>query len=131
MAHFIPSKSTYRVDRWAQLYIREIVRLHGVPMSIVSDRDTKFTSQFWKSLQKAWGTQLMFSTPFHPQTDGQMERLNQILEDMLQACVMDFSRCLDNHLPLIEFAYNNIYQATIQMAPFEVLYGRKCRTSVF
>ena len=91
MAHFIPDKTTYRVDRWAQLYIREIVCLHGVPMSIVSDRDTRFTSQFWKSLQKALGTQLRFSTTFHPQTDGQTERLNQILEDMLRACVMDFT----------------------------------------
>ena len=74
MVHFIPGKSTYRVDRWAQLYIREIVRLHGVPMSIVSDRDTRFTSQFWKSLQKALGTQLRFSTAFHPQTNRRTDR---------------------------------------------------------
>lgn len=130
-AHFIPGKSTYRVDRWAQLYIKEIVRLHGVPVSIVSDRDTRFTSQFWRSLQKALGTQLRFSTAFHPQTDGQTERLNQVLEDMLRACSLDFAGCWDEHLPLMEFAYNNSYQATIQMAPFEALYGRRCRTPVF
>ena len=131
MTHFIPGKTTYRVDRWAQLYIREIVRLHGVPVSIVSDRDTRFTSQFWKSLQKALGTQLRFSTTFHPQMDVQTERLNQILEDMLRACVMDSAECWDKHLPLIEFAYNNSYQATIQTAPFEALYGRRCQTPVF
>ena len=129
--HFIPGKSTYRVDRWAQLYIKEIVRLHGVPMSIVSDRDTRFTSQFWRSVQKALGTQLRFSTTFHPQTDGQTERLNQVLENMLRACSLDFFGCWDEHLPLMEFAYNNSYQATIQMAPFEALYGRRCRTPVF
>ena len=92
---------------------REIVRLHGVPMSIVSDRDTRFTSQFWESLQKTLGTQLRFSTTFHPQTEGQTEKLNQILEDMLRACVMDFAGCWDEHLPLIEFAYHNSYQVTI------------------
>ena len=98
MAHFIPGKTSYRVDRWAQLYIREIVRLHGVPVSIVSNRDSRFTSQFWKSLQKVLGTQLRFSTAFHPQMDGQTEGLNQILEDMLRPYVMDFARCWDDHL---------------------------------
>ena len=89
-AHFIPGKATYTVDKWAKLYMEQIVRLHGIPVSIVSDRDARFTSHFWKSLQKAMGTQLKFSTTFHPQTDGQTERLNQVLEDMLRACVVDF-----------------------------------------
>lgn len=89
-AHFIPVCSTYSMDRYAQLYVQEIVRLHGVPLSIVSDRDSKFLSLFWRSLHKALGTQLSFSTAYHPQTDGQSERTIQILEDMLRACVLDF-----------------------------------------
>lgn len=89
-AHFIPGKSTYQVEKWTKLYVEEIVRFHRVPVSIVSDRDPRFTSKFWKGLQKKLGTQLDFSTAFYPQIDGQIERLNQVLEDMLKACVMDF-----------------------------------------
>ncbi|KAA0057668.1 pol protein [Cucumis melo var. makuwa] len=89
-AHFVPGKSTYTASKWARLYMSEIVRLHGVPVSIVSDRDARFTSKFWKGLQTAMGTRLDFSTAFHPQTDGQTERLNQVLEDMLRACALEF-----------------------------------------
>ncbi|KAL0546427.1 hypothetical protein IC582_016335 [Cucumis melo] len=89
-AHFVPGKSTYTASKWAQLYMSEIVRLHGVPVSIVSDRDARFTSKFWKGLQTAIGTRLDFSTTFHPQTDGQTKRLNQVLEDMLRACALKF-----------------------------------------
>ncbi|KAL4034989.1 hypothetical protein IC575_003663 [Cucumis melo] len=89
-AHFVLGKSTYTASKWAQLYMSEIVRLHGVPVSIVSDRDARFTSKFWKGLQTAMGTRLDFSTAFHPQTDGQTERLNQVLEDMLRACALEF-----------------------------------------
>ncbi|KAL4017080.1 hypothetical protein IC575_024754 [Cucumis melo] len=89
--HFVPGKSTYTASKWGQLYMMEIVRLHGVPVSIVSDRDAHFTSKFWKGLQLALGTRLDFSTTFHPQIDGQTERLNQILEDMLRAWVLEFS----------------------------------------
>ncbi|KAL4017062.1 hypothetical protein IC575_024736 [Cucumis melo] len=106
-AHFVPGKSTYTASKWGQLYMTEIVRLHGVPVSIISDRDARFTSKFWKGLQLALGTRLDFSTAFHPQTDGQTERLNQILEDMLRACVLEFSGSWDSHLHLMEFAYNN------------------------
>ena len=127
-AHFLPGKVTYTVDNWAQLYVKEIVRLHGVPVSIVSDRDPRFTSAFWRGLQKALGTRLDFSTAFHPQTDGQTERLNQILEDMLRACVLDFKESWDSKLHLMEFSYNNSFQATIGMAPFEALYGKRCRS---
>ncbi|KAL4016656.1 hypothetical protein IC575_024310 [Cucumis melo] len=108
-AHFVPGKSTYTASKWGQLYMTEIVRLHGVPVSIISDRDARFTSKFWKGLQLALGTRLDFSTAFHPQTDGQTERLNQILEDMLRACVLEFSGSWDSHLHLMEFAYNNGY----------------------
>ncbi|KAL5578044.1 hypothetical protein UlMin_019743 [Ulmus minor] len=109
----------------AALYVQEVVRLHGVPKSIVSDRDARFTSKFWKSVQRAMGTSLNFSTAFHPQTDGQSERTIQILEDMLRACVLDFKGTWNRYLPLIEFSYNNSYQATIGMAPYEALYGRR------
>jgi hypothetical protein len=88
-AHFIPIRMNFSLDQLAQLYIEEIVRLHGIPVSIVSDRDPRFTSRFWKSLHKALGTNLNFSTAFHPQTDEQSERTIQILEDMLRACVLD------------------------------------------
>ncbi|KAL0554431.1 hypothetical protein IC582_008352 [Cucumis melo] len=129
-AHFVPGKSTYTASKWAQLYMSEIVRLHGVPVSIVSDRDARFTSKFWKGLQTAMGTRLDFSTTFHPQTDGQTERLNQVLEDMLRACALEFPGSWDSHLHLMEFAYNNSYQATIGMSPFEALYGKCCRSPV-
>ncbi|KAA0040695.1 pol protein [Cucumis melo var. makuwa] len=130
LAHFVPGKSTYTASKWAQLYMSEIVRLHGVPVSIVSNRDARFTSKFWKGLQTAMGTRLDFSTAFHPQTDGQTERLNQVLEDMLRACALEFPGSWDSHLHLMEFAYNNSYQATIGMAPFEALYGKCCRSPV-
>ncbi|GJR38239.1 putative reverse transcriptase domain-containing protein [Tanacetum coccineum] len=112
------------------LYIKEIVSRHGVPISIISDRDSHFTSRFWQSLQNALGTQLDMSTTYHPKTDGQSERTIQTLEDMLRACVIDFGKGWDKHLPLIEFSYNNSYHASIKAAPFEALYGRKCRSPV-
>ena len=94
------------------------LRLHGVPVSIVSDRDARFTSLFFKGFQKAMGTKLDMSTAFHPQTDGQTERMNQVMEEMFRACVLDFKGGWEDHLPLIEFAYNNNYQASIGMRPF-------------
>ncbi|XP_057459254.1 uncharacterized protein LOC130749915 [Actinidia eriantha] len=127
-AHFLPIRMTDSVDVLGRLYVREIVKLHGVPVSIISDRDPRFVSRFWQSLQAAMGTQLLLSTAFHPQTDGQSERTIQTLEDMLRACVVDFRGNWEDHLPLVEFAYNNSYQASIQMAPFEALYGRPCRS---
>ncbi|GKC74522.1 reverse transcriptase domain-containing protein [Tanacetum coccineum] len=89
-----------------------------------------FTSRFWQSLQSALGTQLDMSTTYHPETDGQSERTIQTLEDMLRACVIDFGKGWERHLPLVEFSYNNSYHASIKAAPFEALYGRKCRTRV-
>ena len=127
-AHFIPIHTTISGKDLAELYIKEIVRLHGIPSTIVSDRDTKFTSRFWGSLQKSLGTELLFSTAFHPQTDGQSERTIQTLEDMLRSCSLDFKGNWEEHLPLVEFAYNNSYQSSIGMAPFEALYGRPCRS---
>ena len=129
-AHFLAVRMTFTLEEFCKLYIREIVRLHGVPISIVSDWDPRFTAQFWKSFQKAMGTQLSMSTAFHSQTDGQSERTIQILEDMLRACVLDLKGSWDEHLPLVEFAYNNSYQASIQMAPYETLYERPCRSPI-
>ena len=115
------------MDRLAKLYVSEIVKLHGIPLSIVSDRNPRFTLRFWKELQSAFGTRLNFSTTFHPQTDGQSERVIQVLEDMLRGCVLDFSGSWDSYITLMEFAYNNSYQSSIGMASYEALYGR-CRT---
>ncbi|KAG8493029.1 hypothetical protein CXB51_010399 [Gossypium anomalum] len=130
-AHFISVRMDYSLDKLAELYISQIVKLHGVPISIVSDRDLRFTSRFWKKLQEALGTKLHFSTAFHPQTDGQSERIIQILEDMLRCCILEFGGSWERYLPLIEFAYNNSFQSSIKMAPYEALYGRKCRTPLF
>ncbi|GJR64550.1 putative reverse transcriptase domain-containing protein [Tanacetum coccineum] len=129
-AHFLPTKKTDSIEKLAQLYLKEIVCRHGVPVSVISDRDSLFTSRLWVSLQKALGTQLDLSTAYHPQTDGQSERTIQTLEDMLRACVIDFGNSWDRHLPLVEFSYNNSYHASIKAAPFEALYGRKCRSPV-
>jgi transposase InsO family protein len=94
----------------------------------VSDLGPQFVSKFWSKLHKSLGTKLLHSSAYHPQTSGQTERVNQILEDMLGACVLEFSHKWDECLPLAEFSYNNSYQESIKMAPFEALYGRRCRT---
>ena len=120
--------SSRQVNQIGTLHTCDIVSLHGVPMSIISDRGSQFTSKFWQQLQKALGTQLHFSTAFHPQTDGQSERTIQTLEDMLRMCVLDFKGSWDKYLPLIEFAYNNSYHSSIGMAPYEALYGRGYRS---
>ncbi|KAK9077569.1 hypothetical protein SSX86_005906 [Deinandra increscens subsp. villosa] len=130
-AHFIPIKETYSSERMADVYINEIISRHGVPVSIVSDRDTRFTSQFWREFQEWMGTKLLLSTAYHPQTDGQSERTIQTLEDMLRACAIDFGGSWDHYLPLVEFSYNNSYHSSIGMPPYEMLYGRRCRTPVF
>ena len=104
--HFLLIKKTYPLIRLAKMYIEEIVRLHGIPSSIVSDRDPRFTSYFWGALQDALGTKLRFSITFHPQINGQTERTIRMLEDMLRICVLDFHGSWDDHLPLVEFAYN-------------------------
>ena len=129
-AHFISVRIDYSMDRLVELFVDEILRLHGVLLFIVSDRDLRFTSRFWKELQLALGTRLNFSTTFHPQTDGQSERVIQVLEDMLRGCVIEFTGSWDRYIPLIEFAYNNSYQSSIGMTPYETLYGRRCRTPV-
>jgi hypothetical protein len=131
VAHFIRVKTTYKGAKLAELYIARIVCLHEVPKKIVSNRGTQFTSRFWEKLHEAMDTKLNFSSAYHTQTDGQTERVNQILEDMLRACALRDKKSWDKWLPYAEFSYNNSYQKSLKMSPFEVLYGRKCRTPLF
>jgi len=126
--HFIPIKTGMSVARLAEIYIEQVVRLHGIPSTIVSDQDPRFTSKFWESLQAALGTKLRLSSAYHPQTDGQTERTVQSLEDLLRACVLEQGVSWDECLPLTEFTYNNNFHSSIGMALFEALYGRRCRT---
>ncbi|GJS19448.1 putative reverse transcriptase domain-containing protein [Tanacetum coccineum] len=129
-AHFLPIRENDPLDKLARLYLNRIVARHGIPASIICDRDGRFTSNFWRSFQKALGTDISMSTAYHPETDGQSERTIQTLEDMLRACVIDFGKGWVKHLPLAEFSYNNSYHASIKAAPYEALYGRKCRSLV-
>ncbi|GKE19970.1 putative reverse transcriptase domain-containing protein [Tanacetum coccineum] len=127
--HFLPIKESDLMERLARLYLKEMVSRHGV-LVFISDRDGRFTSHFWQSLQKALGTRLDMSTAYHPQTDGQSEKTIQTLEDMLHTCVIDFRNGWDKHLLLVEFSYNNNYHTSIKAAPFKALYGRKCRSPI-
>ncbi|KAJ0636963.1 putative nucleotidyltransferase, Ribonuclease H [Helianthus annuus] len=127
-AHFLAIKETDKFSTLADVYLKEVVSRHGVPTSIISDRDARFTSELWQAMHKSFGSRLDMSIAYHPQTDGQSERTIQTIEDMLRACVIDFGNGWENHLPLVEFSYNNSYHTSIQAAPFEALYGRKCRS---
>nr|GEW66177.1 putative reverse transcriptase domain-containing protein [Tanacetum cinerariifolium] len=129
-AYFMAIREDYSMERLARIYIDEIVTRHEDPVSIILDRDVQFTSRCWQTVQKALGTRLDMSTTYHPETDGQSERTIQTLEDMLRACVIGFGGSWDVHLPLAEFSYNNSYHLRIRCAPFEALYGRKCRSPV-
>ncbi|GJS86768.1 putative reverse transcriptase domain-containing protein [Tanacetum coccineum] len=129
-AHFLPIRETDPLDKLAKLYLDRIVSRHRTPVLIIYDRDGKFTSNFWRTFQKALGTSLDMSTTYHPQIDGQSERTIQTLEDMLRACVINFGKGWVKHLPLVEFSYNNSYHTSIKAAPYEALYGRKCRSPV-
>jgi hypothetical protein len=131
VAYFIPVKMTYSGAKLAEFYMSRIVCLHGVPKKIVSDRGSQFTSKFWEKLHEFMDTKLNFSSAYHPQTDVQTERINQILEDILRACVLKYGKSWDKSMPYVEFSYNNSYEASIKMAPYEALYGRQCRTSLF
>ncbi|GJU36764.1 putative reverse transcriptase domain-containing protein [Tanacetum coccineum] len=129
-AHFLPIRENDPLDKLTRLYLNRIVARHGIPATIICDRDGRFTSNFWKSFQKALGTNISMSTAYHPETDGQSKRTIQTLEDMLRACVINFGKGWVKHLPLAEFSYNNSYHASIKAASYEALYGRKCRSSV-
>ena len=127
-AHFLPIREKFSPRKLAKLFVNHIVSLHGVPVSIISDRDPRFTSRFWKRLMKELGVRLNLSTAFHPQTDGQSERTIQTLEDMLRSCILQFKGHWNEYLPFAEFTYNNSYHSSIEMSPYEALYGKQCRT---
>ncbi|GKD72711.1 putative reverse transcriptase domain-containing protein [Tanacetum coccineum] len=129
-AHILPIRENDPLDKLARLYLNRIVARHWIPASIICNRDGRFTSNFWRSFQKALGTDISMSTAYHPETDGQSERTIQTLEDRLRACVIDFGKDWVKHLPLAEFSYNNSYHASIKAAPYEALYGQKCRSPV-
>jgi hypothetical protein len=131
VAHFIPFKMTYSGAKLAELYMSRIMCLHGVPKKIRSNRGSQFTSKFWEKLHESMDTKLNFISAYHPQTDGQTERTNQILEDMLRACALKYEKSWDKSLPYAKFSYKNSYQASMKMAPYEALYECQCRTPLF
>ena len=126
--HFIMVKSTHKTDDISKIFMKEIFKFHGLPKAIVSDRDVKVTSNFWKGLFGDLGTKLNFTMAYHPQTNGQTERVNQVLEDMIHMYVMDKPTKWEDYLHLVEFSYNNGQQASLGMSPYEALYGRRCKT---
>ncbi|GJZ49463.1 putative reverse transcriptase domain-containing protein [Tanacetum coccineum] len=129
-ADFLAIREDYKMEKLARLYIDEIVAGQGVPVSITSDRDGRFTLRFLANIIESLRTRLHMSAAHHPQTGGQSERTIQTLEDMLRACVIDFGGSWHIHLSLAECSYNNSYYSSIQCALFEALYGRKYMSSV-
>ena len=125
MAHFIPCKQTSNASNVAALFFKEVYKLHGVPLSIVSDKDARFLTHFWRTLWRKIGTKLSFNTSFHPQTDGQTEVVNQSLGNLLRCLIGENPRNRESILPLAEFAYNSSLNRTINTSPFEVMYGNK------
>jgi hypothetical protein len=123
-AQFIPIHTKCRVDKYVEIYIAHVLCLHGVLKRITSDRGSQFVARFWEQLHTSFRTHLIHSLAYHPQTNGQTEQVNQILEDMLMPCVMEHPDSWDKNLPWDEFLYNNSYKESLKMAPFEVLYGR-------
>jgi transposase InsO family protein len=121
--YFITVAMTYKVRQYDELYISHIVRYHGILKTIISDRGSIFIAHFWEQLHECLGTHLIRSLAYHPQTNKQMEQINQIIKDMLRTCVLTDGPKWDKHLPLVEFSYNNSYQESIKMSPFEALYG--------
>jgi hypothetical protein len=111
----------------ARVFVSEFIHLHGIPKNIISDRDSRFTSRFWTSLQSLVGTQLNLSITYHLETDGKTKRVNKVMEDMIRMYVMDNPNHWEKYLPLVEFAYNNNFHSSIRMPPYEALYGRPCR----
>lgn len=119
--HFIPISNDFSLENLVELYVSKIVRMHEVSLSIISDRDLRFSLRFWGTLHEARGTKLNFSIAYQPQTNGHSERVIQILEDMLRCCIMEFEGSWGKYLPLAEFPYNNNYQSSIKMEPLEAL----------
>lgn len=126
--HFILVQSTYRAVEISHISMKNIFRLHGLLKTIIFYCDVKFTSAFWKTQFEGLGTQLNFTTAYHPQTEGQTKWVNQVVEDMLRSYIMQQPSKWEDYLHLVKFAYNNSYHTSLQMSPFDVLYDRKCRT---
>jgi hypothetical protein len=127
-SHFILVRDTYDVTNVAHLFLRKVIHLHGIPKKIISYRDSRLTSRFWTSLQSTLGTQLNLSIAYHHEIDGKNKRVNQVMEDMLRMYFMYNQTQWEKYLPLVEFSYNNSFHSSIEMPPYEALYGRPCRT---
>jgi hypothetical protein len=127
-AHFIPVHTNYNVQKYTWIYIACVLCLHRVLKMIISDQGSQFVARFWEQLYASLGTHLIHSLAYHPQTDSQTKRVNQILKNMLRACVLEHQGSWDQNLPWAELSYNNSYQESLKMAPFEVLYGHRCHT---
>jgi hypothetical protein len=128
--HFVSMKTTHTTTNIAEIYKRKIARLHGIPKEIVLDRDTKFTSNFWRRLFRGFGTNMNFIIVYDPRSDGKTKTVNQVIKDMLRMNVMDKPSKWEDYFHLVEFTYNNGYQDPLKMSLFEDLYGRKCNTLV-
>ena len=124
MSYFVPYNKTNGASYLAELYFKDIVKLHGIPRIMVSDRDSKFLNHFWRTLWRKLGTLLTYCTSHHPQTDGQTEVTNRSLGNLLRSYVGENLKQRDMILPQIEFAYNQSLQQSIGMSPFEVVYGK-------
>ena len=123
LVHLVPTTTTVTAPEVAKLFVDNVVRLHGVPSSIVSDRDKNFTSHFWQTVRELWGIEERMSTAFHPQTDGQTERVNRVLEEYLRSYVGPLHDDWDTYLSMAEFAINNAKQSSTGMSPFYMTYG--------
>jgi hypothetical protein len=128
--HFIPIKSTFKAINIAEIFMKEIFRVHGIPKMVISERDVKFTSSFWKELFAELNTNLNFSTSYHLETDEQTERKNPIIDDMLHMYIRTKPSKWEDYMYFVEFAYNNGYQNSAKMSPFEILYGKRCTTPI-
>ena len=128
ITHIIPMKTTSTVADIAHLFVKEIIKLHGLPARIISDRDAKFTSKFWQALFQSVETQLNLNSVYHPKIDGQTEQVNQVIEDMLRSYCNQQPRQWLKFLPLVEFAYNSSFHKSLQMSQFKALYGQECLT---
>jgi hypothetical protein len=130
VAHFIPVNTTHKETNISKIYMKEVVRLHGVPKETILDKGTKFTSNFWKGLFKGFGTNLNLGTTYHLESNGKTEKTTKIIEYMLRMYVMDQPSKWEDYIHLVEFDYNNRYQDSLKIIPFEALYGKNLNTLV-